>query len=154
MTAVVLAALAAAWVAYFALWVRDRRVAAPDRRNSTRDFKRFLSALDSPAEEPQRRWRDALDAPRTRQAAMRRRRHVIMLVAAVAAVSLSAVPAVGAIAVAVHLLADAALIAIVSAEARRRRVAAERVAKVRVLYPDRPTPEFETVRPLRRTGSG
>ena len=80
-------------------------------------------------------------------AAARRRQHVFTVHGGLAAVSLLAALAFGALAVFVHLLIDAALIAYAYAVVQRRNLHAEREMKVKMLYPEGVTP----IRAERRT---
>ena len=175
MTLIVLAVLATAWLAYFALWYRESRSASPVRRNSMQSFSIFLGALGESIVDPRnqrwsgpsggrvRRQGELFDTPRTPQEAFRRRRHVMAVLTAAALASLLAVPSFGAIPLAFHLLTDLVLASFVYGAVRCQHAAAERDMNVRVLYPDRPAlgasddgvePGEGVVVPLRRTANG
>ena len=174
MTLAVLVVLAALWLGYFVLWFRESRNSASTKPDSVHSFSRALGALARPVADQPRRGgprgqadglrpqtrptRGVFDPPVSAAEATRRRRGLLVVLAATAAVSLMAVPSLGAAALAVHLLADLALLAFVGIVAGRRlRVAPAPVSdsNVRVLHPARPTSEEHgVVVPLRRAADG
>lgn len=153
MTLIVLFAVAAAWVGYAAVWLRDDRSASPARGNSIDSFRRALGALSTSAvEAPARagapgvhpRSAGVLSPPLTSAQAARRRSQVVMTLAALAFGSLMAVSLAGLPALVAHVIADVGLLSFFYAVARRRQLMAEReiraeqALKVVRLYPDRP----------------
>ena len=160
MTLIVLAVLATAWLGYFVLWFRERRASQPVRSNGAVSFNRPFKSMDRShgfAGGPGSGARpsgELFDAPRSAEQALSRRRQVVAVLGAVAAASLLAIPALGGAALAVHVLADVALLLFTFGAARRQQVVAPGVAEVRVLYPQRPSSSEVVVTPLRRVVNG
>jgi hypothetical protein len=161
-TSIVLLVLVAAWAGYLFLWWKDARGAAPGGRNGMRSFSRQLGSLGgNPSRSPMAsidavmRTADLGRAPRTANAAARRRRDVLVALCALATLSLLTVPILGDRALVVHVLFDLTLLAYGYGLIRRRHLSAEREIKVRMLYPDRPTAAVDpVVVPMRRTANG
>ncbi len=160
MTLIVLAALAGAWLLYFLVWLRESR-SAPSQSESMHSFSRALGALARPGVELRSRMRTAgtgvrLVAPRTSQEAMARRRGVMATLVITALASLAAVPTLGVAALAMHVLADLAILAFVCTTALRRRSLAAGHSNVRVLHPRSATngEAGGVVVPLRRAAEG
>ena len=166
MTLIVLTVLAAAWLGYFALWIRDRRASRPLRGDGVVDTSQYF---DPPSDATSRRQvsfaslgdgarnlGDLLESPRTRRQALRRRRHVATALIAVALASLLAVPVFGPTALAVHVMVDVVLIlfAFAFGSAHRQQAPEVNLADVRVLYPDRPASSDAVAVPLRRVANG
>ena len=97
MTLIVLTVLASAWLGYFALWFRDRRASRPRRGDGVVDTSRYFDrsfdamsrervSFASPGDSA-RNLGDLLESPRTRQQALRRRRHVATVLIAAALAS-------------------------------------------------------------------
>ncbi len=156
MTLIVLTVLAAAWLGYFALWFRDRRASRPLRGDGvvglTPSFDasgREAASFGSVGEGA----RPLLEYPRTRQQALRRRRHVATVLIALALASLMVVPVLGATALAVHVLADVGLL-LFAFGVQRQQAPSMSLAGVRVLYPDRPEQSDAMAMPLRRVANG
>lgn len=174
MTLIILAVLAAAWLGYFALWFRERRVSRPVRGSGVVGLAPAFDSIErtprlDPVErgaasiasigvgsigESARPLGDLLESPRTRQQAQRRRRHVATLLIAVAAGSLVAVPAFGATALAVHVLVDLVLALFAFSSIHRQQPLPAHLADVRVLYPDRPAPSDAVAMPLGHVANG
>lgn len=161
MTSIVLLVLVGAWAGYLFLWWKDARAAAPPGRNGIRSFSRQLGSLGGtsprssmPTVESVIRNTDLGRAPRTTDAAARRRREVMLALGVLASVSLLAVPFFGSMAMSVHVLIDLAFLAYGYAMVRRRHLSAEHEIKVRMLYPDRPVTPDGVVVPMRRTANG
>ena len=210
MTLIVLAVLAAAWMAYFALWFRERRASGPRRSDGVVDTSHYSdrsleaerigarirlirarpwperpvsaanksgsdtvatqrtlthsrSLLDAVSRERvsfagvgdgAKNLGDLLESPRTRQQALRRRRHVATVLIAVAIASLLAVPVFGPTALSVHVMVDVGLILFAFGTVHRQQPPAVSLADVRVLYPDRPAPSDATAMPLGRVANG
>ena len=163
MTLIVLAVLAAAWLGYFALWVRDRRASRPMRGDGVVGASRYsdlsLDALTSErvsfadVGDGAKNLGDLLEAPRTRRQALRRRRHVATVLIAVALASLLTVPVFGPTALTVHVMVDVVLILFAFGTVHRQQPPAMNLADVRVLYPDRPAPSDAVAMPLRRVAN-
>ena len=164
MTLIVLTVLATAWLGYFALWFRDRR-ASRTLRGDAGASQYFDPSFDAASRERSpftrvgdgaRNLGDLLESPRTRQQALRRRRHVATVLIAAALASLLAVPVLGPSALAVHVMVDVVLIlfAFAFGSVHRRQAPAAGLADVRVLYPDRPAPGDAVAMPLRRVANG
>ena len=161
MTSIVLLVLVGAWAGYLFLWWKDARSAAPPGRNGIRSFSRQLGSLGGstasssmPTLESFVRTTDLSRAPRTTDDAARRRREVLLVLGALASMSLLAVPFFGGRAVLVHVLIDLTFLLYGYGVVRRRHVSAEREIKVSMLYPDRPAVPDAVVVPLRRTVNG
>ena len=160
MTLIVLAVLAAAWLLYLALWLRDRRAAQPSSGDAIIGFGPSFNDLGPGAllagnsGEGVKPLGDLLESPRTRQQALRRRRHVAAMLVSLAILSLLVSPVLGSSALAVHVLADVGLILFAFGSVRREPVPVVSLADVRVLYPDRPVPSHAGAMPLRRVASG
>ena len=159
MTLIVLTVLAAAWLGYFALWFRDRW-ASRLRSDGMVGFSQPLdasgrgAALTVSVGEGAKPLGDLLEPPRTRQQALRRRRHVAAMFVAVALGALLSVPVFGASALVVHVMADVGLLLFAFGSVHRQQVPAMGLADVRVLYPDRPAPSDAMAMPLRRVANG
>ena len=173
MTLAVLVVLAVLWLGYFGLWYRETRNSQSARPDSLHSFSRALGALARPvADQPlpsgprgrvggprrqPRPTRGVFDLPVSAVEATRRRRVLLAVLVAAAAVSLMAVPVFGAVALAV-LVADIALLASVGIVAGRRLRGAPALvgdSNVRVLHPPRPMSEEDgVVVPLRRAADG
>ncbi len=159
MTLIVLAVLAAAWLGYFVLWYRERRASQPIRTGemsynrpfTSTDRRPALAAGLGPATRPRG---DLFEVPRSRQQALSRRRQVAIVLGSVAGTSLLAVPVAGAAALAVHVIADMALLLFAFGAFRRQQVVAPGMAEVRVLYPQRPAAAETVIAPLRRVVNG
>jgi hypothetical protein len=159
-TLIVLAVLATAWLGYFVLWFRERRASQPIRTDGMVDFNRpiksagrgrtFTGSIGQGAKSRG----ELFDAPRSAEQALARRRQVVAVLGAMAAASLLAIPALGVAAVAVHVLADVALLLFTFGAVRRQQVPAPSMAEVRVLYPQRSAPSEVVVTPLRRVVNG
>lgn len=160
MTLIVLAMLATAWLGYFVLWFRERRGSRPTRTSGAVNFSRPFKSMDrrhalvGGAGRGARPRGELLDAPRSAEQALSRRRQVVAVLGAVAVASLLAIPAVGVAALAVHVLADAALLLFTFGAVRRQPVSAPGMAEVRVLYPQGPSSSEIVVTPLRRVVNG
>lgn len=169
MTLIVLIAVAAAWVGYAAVWLRDDRSVSPARGNSIDSFRRALgslgaSAVTAPARAgaPGAHPRSAgvLSSPLTSAQAARRRSQVVMTLAVLALGSLMAVSLAGLPALITHVTADIALLSFFYAVARRRQLMAEReiraeqALKVVRLYPDRPEIGGGALVGMRRAAGG
>ena len=159
-TLIVLTVLAVVWLGYFALWFRERREARPARHDGMLSFNRSLDALGRGAApvgsigEGAKPLTDLLEPPRTRQQALRRRRHVAAMLVTLAIVSLLAAPVFGPGSLTVHVLADVGLLVFAFSSVRRQPVPAVSLASVRVLYPDRPAPSDAVAMPLGRVANG
>ena len=168
MTLIVLAVLATAWLGYFALWFRDRW-ASRQMRSDAGTSQYFEPSFEAASREPgsftsigdrarngdsARNLGDLLESPRTRQQALRRRRHVATVLIAVALASLLAVPVFGSTALAVHVMVDVVLILFAFGSFNRQQAPAMDLADVRVLYPDRHAPSDAVAMPLRRVANG
>ena len=160
MTLIVLAVLATAWLGYFALWYRERRASRPVRTDGAVSFNRPFKSTDrgralvAGSGRGARPAGELFDAPRSAGQALSRRRQVVAVLGAVAVVSLLAIPTLGGVALAFHVLADVALLLFTFGAARRQQVAAPGMAEVRVLYPQRPSSREVVVTPLRRVVNG
>ena len=160
MTLIVLTVLATVWLGYFALWHRERRAAQPMRHDATIHFNRSINgvgrgpALPAGVGGGAKPRGEMFEAPRTPQQALSRRRRVAAVLIAAAVVSLLAVPVLGAASLAVHVLADLALLMFAFGAVRRRQPAVPAMAEVRVLYPQRLAPGNAVVAPLRRVVNG
>jgi len=159
-TLIVLAVLATAWLGYFALWFRERRASRPIRTDGAVSFNRPFKSPDrgrafaGDSGRGPRPGGELFDAPRSADQALSRRRQVVAVLGAVAVATLLAIPALGVAALAVHVVADVALLLFSFGAARRQQVAAPGVAEVRVLYPQRPSSGEVVVTPLRRVVNG
>ncbi len=190
MTLAVLGTLAGLWLVYFGLWFRETRRSPSSRPDSINSFSRALGALARPVAHqrggdedrgrvdgsgPGNRPSGVFDPPGSASEATVRRRGLMALLTTAALVSLMAVPSFGAPALAVHLLADLALLVFVGVVAARHLgsrarpaagvAAADSVAvaesvaaeesNVLVLHPPRPSHEEDgVVVPLRRAADG
>ena len=164
MTLIVLAVLAAAWLAYFALWFRERRASGPRRGDGVVDTSHYSDRSFGAASRERvsfagvgdgaKNLGDLLESPRTRQQALRRRRHVATVLIAVALASLLAVPVFGPTALSVHVMVDVGLILFAFGTVHRQQPPPVSLADVRVLYPDRPAPSDAATMPLRRVANG
>ncbi|MCY4666214.1 MAG: hypothetical protein OXC00_16285 [Acidimicrobiaceae bacterium] len=174
MTLIILAALAAAWLGYLALWLRDRRASRPQGGDGVVGLNPAFAALErtpyldtmergvvsiesvgiGSIGDSARPLGDLLDTPRSRQQAHRRRRHVAMVLIAVAVGSLVAVSAFGATALAVHVLVDLVLVLFACGSIHRQQPLPVDLADVRVLYRDRSAPSDAVAMPLRRVAGG
>ena len=160
MTLIVLAVLATAWLGYFVLWFRERRASQPIRTNGAVNFSRPFRSVDrrhtfaGGSSSGARPRGELLDAPKSAEQALSRRRQVIAVLGAVAVASLLAIPALGGVALAVHVVADVALLVFTFGAARRQPAVAPGVAEVRLLYPQRPSSSEVVVTPLRRVVNG
>lgn len=160
MTLIILTVLAAAWLGYFALWFRDKRASRSPRGEDLAGFTPSFDALAggavsirSLAEGPRSRG-DLWELPRTPEQALRRRRQVATMLAALALASLLAFPVFGATALAVHVMADVVLILFAFGYVHRQQAVPADLADVRVLYPDRPAPSDAVAAPLGRVVNG
>ena len=160
MTLIVLTALATAWLGYFALWYRERRAAQPMHHDGSLSFDRSLdgvgrgvaqAGIAGVAAKPRG---ELFEPPRTPQQALWRRRQVAAVLLAAAVVSLLAVPVLGAASLALHVMADLALLLFAFGAVRRQQPAVPAMAEVRVLYPQRLPPGDAVVTPLRRVVNG
>ena len=160
MTPIVLTVLATAWLGYFALWLRERRAAQPMRTDGIVGFNRSLNAMGSGPALPlgvgggAKPRGELFEPPRTPHQALSRRRQVAAVLLSAAVASLLAVPVLGAASLAVHVLADLALLLFAFGAVRRQQAPAPSMAQVRLLYPDRPVPIHAGAMPLRRVASG
>ena len=163
MTLIVLTVLAAAWLGYFALWYRERRTAQPMRTDGIVGINRSLNSMGRGPALPAlpvgvgggaKPRGELFEAPRTPQQALSRRRQVAAVLIAAAVVSVLAVPVLGAASLAVHVLADLALLLFAFGAVRRQQAPAPSMAEVRVLYPQRLAPRAAVVAPLRRVVNG
>ena len=160
MTLIVLAVLATAWLGYFVLWFRERRAFQPARTNGAVNFNRPFRPMDprhasvGGSGSGARSRGELLDAPRSAEQALSRRRQVTAVLGALAVASLLAIPALGVAALAVHAAADAALLLFTFGAVRRQQAVAPGVAEVRLLYPQRPSSSEVVVTPLRRVVNG
>ena len=170
MTLIVLTVLATAWLGYFALWFRHRRASRPRRGDGVVGASQYFDrSFDAASRERvsfasvgggasvgdgARNLGDLLESPRTRQQALRRRRHVATVLIAVALASLLAVPVFGPTALAVHVMVDVVLILFAFGSVHRQQPLPVNVADVRVLHPDRPAPSDAVAMPLRRVANG
>ena len=160
MTLIVLTVLATAWLGYFALWYRERRAAQPMRTDGIVGFNRSLNAVGRGPALPvgvgggAKLRGELFEPPRTPQQALSRRRQVAAVLIAAAVVSVLAVPVLGAASLAVHVLADLALLLFAFGAVRRQQAPAPSMAEVRVLYPQRLAPRDAVVAPLRRVVNG
>ena len=160
MTLIVLTVLATAWLGYFALWYRERRATQPMRTDGIVGFNRSLNAMGSGPALPlgvgggAKPRGELFEPPRTPHQALSRRRHVAAVLLAAAVASLLAVPVLGAASLAVHVLADLALLLFAFGAVRRQQPAVPAMAEVRVLYPQRLAPGNAVVTPLRRVVNG
>ena len=160
MTLIVLAVLATAWLGYFVAWYRERRGSHLFRTTGPVDFNRPFTIANRRREPTGGAGQGAkprgelFDVPRSAEQALCRRRQVIAVLGAVAVASLLAIPALGVAIVAVHMLADIALLLFTFAAVRRQQVAAPKMAEVRVLHPHRTVPDEVVVTPLRRVVNG
>ena len=148
-TSIVLLVLGAGWCAYLMVWWKDARKSTGRGGDAIRSFSDGMGTLggSAVAPSPMTTLRNVELKPRSVGAAARRRQHVFTVLGGLAAVSLLAALAFGALAVFVHLLIDAALIAYAYAVVQRRNLHAEREMKVKMLYPEGVTP----IRAERRT---
>ena len=159
MTLIVLTVLAAAWLGYFALWFRDRRLTRPARRDDLDGFTPPFDALAGGTvsirglEEGSRSRGNLWELPRTPEQAHRRRRHVATTLGALALASLLGVPAFGATALAVHVMVDVVLLLFAFGSVHRQPPAMN-LANVRVLYPDRPGSSDAVASSLGRVANG
>ena len=160
MTLIVLAVLMTAWLGYFALWFREKRSSRPVRTGGAVSFNRPFNSADrglvlaGSSGREARPGGELFDPPRSAAQAQSRRRQVVAVLGAVAVVTLVAIPALGVGALAVHVVADAALLLFVFGAVRRQQVEAPSMAEVRVLYPQRPSSSEVVVAPLRRVVNG
>ena len=160
MTLIVLTVLATAWLGYFALWYRERRAAQPMRYDEMLSFNRSINGVGRGAAQAgivggEAKPRGELfEVPRTPQQALCRRRQVAAVLVSAAVASLLAVPVLGAVSLAVHVLADLALLLFAFGAVQRQQVAAPAMAEVRVLYPQGLAPGEAVVAPLRRVVNG
>jgi len=160
-TSIVLLVLVGAWAGYLFLWWKDARAGAPTGRNGIRSFNRQLGSLGGavprslmPTFESIVRTTDLSRAPRTIDDAARRRREVLVVLGAIALISLLAVPVVGGLALSVNVLIDLMFLAYGYAMVRRRHLSAEHEIKVRMLYPDRPAAPDAVVVSMQRSANG
>ena len=160
MTLIVLTVLATAWLGYFALWYRERRATQPMHYDGTLSFNGSINAagrgvaqagIVGVAAKPRG---ELFEPPRTPQQALSRRREVAAVLVAAAVLSVLAVPVLGAASLAVHVLADLALLLFAFGAVRRQQPAVPAMAEVRVLYPQRLAPGDAVVTPLRRVVNG
>ena len=160
MTLIVLAVLATAWLGYFVLWFRRGE---RHSRGGPTEWPASTHPPTTRAACPRCRWASAwrrnpeassFEAPRSAQQAHSRRRQVATLLGLVAVGSLLAVPALGASALAVHVLADMALLLFAFGAVRRQQPAAPGIAEVRLLYPPTMEPGDAAATPLRRVVNG
>ena len=166
MTLIVLTVLATAWLGYFALWYRERRTAQPMRTDGIVGLNRSLNSMGRGAALPggaalpvgvgggAKPRGELFEAPRTPQQALSRRRQVAAVLIAAAAVSLLAVPVLGAASLAGHVLADLALLLFAFGAVRRQQPAVPAMAEVRMLYPQGLARGDAVVTPLRRVVNG
>ncbi len=180
MTLIVLVVLAAAWLGYFALWFREKRTSGLRRSDGLVDVGRSFSGSAVAAGRDRAPltgfgavaglgagagfgaggglgpWslQDLLEPPRSRRQALRRRRRVAAVLLAAALVSLLAVPVVGSVALAVHVIVDLVLVLFAFGSLNRQPNPAATLAEVRVLYPDRPAPSEAAAVPLRPVANG
>jgi hypothetical protein len=167
---VVLLILAVVWTVYLFTWLRARR----DRRgvNSISSFSRHLSVLERTS--PTRIGGSSLAgrspgrptpiypavgyvAPRpamSLDAARRRRRNVLYVLAGAAVTSMVLIPFMGSLMVVLHLLIDVLLAGYVVLLVRTQRLAAERRDKVRYLpQPSAMAPVAERQYALQRSAN-
>ena len=159
MTLIVLVLLASAWLGYFALWFRERRAARPVRNGGMVGFSQSfndtsrMQALPGGFGTAAKPRGEFFEVPRSPQQALSRRRQVVAVLATVALASLLAVPVVGVSVLAVHVVADVALLLFSFGAVRRQQVMVPSVAEVRVLYPQR-LPPASVASPLRQVVNG
>ena len=156
MTLIVLTVLATAWLGYFALWYRERRATQPMHSDGTLSFNAAgrgvaQAGIVGVAAKPRG---ELFEPPRTPQQALSRRRQVAAVLVAAAVLSVLAVPVLGAASLAVHVLADLALLLFAFGAVRRQQPAVPAMAEVRVLYPQWLAPGDAVVTPLRRVVNG
>ena len=160
MTLIVLTVLATAWLGFFALWFRERRAAQPMRGDGVVSFDRSLndagprSALPGGLGGAVKPRGEFFETPRSAHQAQCRRRQVAAVLVSVAAASLLAVPVLGAAFLAVHVLADLALLLFAFGAVRRQQPAALGMAEVRVLHPQRLAPGDVVISPLKQVVNG
>ncbi len=97
---------------------------------------------------------DLLEAPRTPQQALRRRRHIAAWLVGVALLSLMFVPSLGTTALAMHVIVDVVLILFLFGMAQRQQAETGNLAEVRVLYPNHPVFGNVVDMPQRRVVNG
>ena len=160
MTLIVLTVLATAWLGYFVLWLREKRAAQPMRYDGMLSFHRSINGAGRGVAQAgivgveAKSRGELLEPPRTPQQALSRRRQVAAVLVSAAVVSLLAVPVLGAVSLAVHVLADLALLLFAFGAVRRQQAPAPSMAEVHVLYPDRLAPRDAVLTPLRRVVNG
>ena len=160
MTLIVLTVLATAWLGYLALWLREKRAAQPTRSDGMLSFNHSINGVNRGAAQTgivggtAKPRGELFEAPRTPQQALSRRRQVAAVLVAAAVVSLLAVPVLGAVSLAVHVLADMALLLFAFGAVHRQQPAVPSMAEVRVLYPQRLAPGEAVATPLRQVVNG
>ena len=135
---IVLLVLGACWVAYLSWYWRENRRRTPQRGDGIRSFASGLGSLGGSANRsrPAPILQPTL-APRSADAAARRRRDVLMSSGVICVITLLGAVALGPLALIVHLMADAVFVAYGFAVLQRRSRAAEREMKVHMLHPER-----------------
>ena len=141
-TSIVLLVLAAGWCCYLTMWWKDARKTAQSRSDRIDSFSSGMGSLGGSASRSIAgpTLRPVEFKPRSSGAAARRRREVFTALAGLAVLTLLASFVLGLVAIAAHLLVDAALVAYGYAVVQRRNLAAEREIKVQMLYPEGVTP--------------
>ena len=137
-TSIVLLVLSAGWAAYLAVWFKDARKVSQDRADTISSFSHGMGSLGGTTARPRSLTAAGLVlAPRSADAAARRRREVAAFLGTLAALSFLAAFVFGLIALLVHLVIDLAIVAYAYAVVQRRNLIAEREMKVQMLYPER-----------------
>ncbi len=184
MTLILLTLLAVAWLGYFAICLRARLESRSERIDGMIDASQFSHYLElpvgyeggvrevsSPASlkvvqprlddleskgttEVSRGVTYLLEAPRTPQQALRRRRNITAWFTAVALLSLMLVPSLGTAALVMHLTVDVVLVLFLFGVAQRQQLPAENLAEVRALYPDHPAFGAAVDTPMRHVVNG
>ncbi len=135
---IVLLVLGGSWAAYLSWYWRANRRTKSVPKDGIRSFASGLGSLGGSTNRFQAVavLQPAL-APRSPDAAARRRRDVLVSIGVVSVVTLLAAIAFGPVALMVHLLADVVLVAYGFAVLQRRNRVAEREIKVHMLHPER-----------------
>ena len=137
-TSIVLLVLSAGWAVYLAVWFKDARKVSHDRTDTISSFSHGMGSLGGTTARPRSLTAAGLVlAPRSADAAARRRREVAAFLGTLAALSLLAAFVFGLAALLIHLAIDLAIVAYAYAVVQRRNLVAEREMKVQMLYPER-----------------